>query len=415
LCCAATISASATRTGSRFWSSFEPYGDLKSRDRDIVWCDFIDDERLATVNTGGKLVVWDFPGLKASYSFMVQGGSLPALSPDRKLLAYTTGKEVGLLDVDAGKVVAQQPSPNNMPFALFAFSPGGQWLACSAFDRLFIWNAATGELHREISTSGVHSGGQLAWTSDKHVLVGGKALYDVERQLRLWDYQGHELAQPFAGRTWFVVHGGPRREQGTLVSAMLPHSGAEAALQKASADPDFMVLRPGTVVKLNVSGLPDPAERDKAVASLAKRLEKNGCAVGDHGSIELIASADVGKERAISYYTMPGPGFGPRFPPPVMFGKAGLPPGAEVKTAHITEHYARLKFVYQGQTLWQTSSLNIPHTVRLEEGETMQEHLRKRERPNYALYQTVELPRLLLRTKGSDALGSSQVTMTGVR
>jgi hypothetical protein len=48
-------------------------------------------------------------------------------------------------------------------------------------------------------------------------------------------------------------------------------------------------------------------------------------------------------------------------------------------------------------------------------GETVESRLKKHEKPNYEFYRTVELPRILLRTRGATTLGASQVTVAGVR
>jgi hypothetical protein len=45
----------------------------------------------------------------------------------------------------------------------------------------------------------------------------------------------------------------------------------------------------------------------------------------------------------------------------------------------------------------------------------VQGSLKKFERPKYDFYQSVELPRILLRTKGQATLGVSQVTAAGIR
>ena len=101
------------------------------------------------------------------------------------------------------------------------------------------------------------------------------------------------------------------------------------------------MLKPGTTVKLNVDGLPDPAERDKARAAIEKRLEANGFKVGPEGTIELVAATEVGKEREVSYRSI-GRGF------------------PAVKSYKVREHIARVKFVYQGLTAWEASTINIP-------------------------------------------------------
>ena len=149
---------------------------------------------------------------------------------------------------------------------------------------------------------------------------------------------------------------------------------------------------------------------------LEEQLVKKGCKVGGDGAIELIASADVGKVLEIGFVPAeaggrPGvpflPRLGPRGNPPK------LPPGTKVRLAKLEQHFSRVKFVAQGKTIWESSGDNVPKSVQLEEGETLDQHLKKLERPNYAFYQTVELPRVLHRDKGAGPVGLHKSAFRG--
>jgi hypothetical protein len=149
-------------------------------------------------------------------------------------------------------------------------------------------------------------------------------------------------------------------------------------------------------VRVNVGALPDPAEREKAAAALASKLQANGCLVGPNGTIELVASTEVGKEREITYRTM-GMGF-------------------SVKTYKFREHISRIKFVHQGKTVWETASVNAPgFIVHLQEGQTMEQVLKEHERPNYAFFTNIDLPKLLQKSTGTPTLGVSHVTVSGIQ
>lgn len=64
---------------------------------------------------------------------------------------------------------------------------------------------------------------------------------------------------------------------------------------------------------------------------------------------------------------------------------------------------------------WEASADNLPKRVQLEEGETLEQHLKKLERPNYGFYQTVDVPRVLHRTAGPHPIGTSTVSANGVK
>jgi hypothetical protein len=55
--------------------------------------------------------------------------------------------------------------------------------------------------------------------------------------------------------------------------------------------------------------------------------------------------------------------------------------------------------------------------VHLQKDESLQDHVRKFEEPNYKYFGNTELPKLLTRPtgQGSGTLGVSQVTLSGIR
>ncbi|MFO1040881.1 MAG: SHD1 domain-containing protein [Planctomycetaceae bacterium] len=367
--------------------SWIPYSATTGGNRDVAWGSFLGDDRVATVSGGGKLIVWDLDDLKAIYSMDMMGGSKPAISPDQKWLAFTTGKEVGILDLAAGEVVAMVTTPQ-VQFPALAFSPGQKRLGLAAFDRLFVWDFSNGELYREIPYQGIHVGGNLTWPSDDHVLLGNRYLIDLENQVKLWDYQGAEFAQQFGGVTWFVMSDGEK--PGALVGAQLPAASVKDALAKAMSAPDFFVLKPGTIVKVDVSGV-DAAGKDFVEKALIARLKEAGFDAGPSGSIDLIAQTEVGQQRQISYRT---------------FGRLGT------ETYNVRDYYSRVKFVYQGKDVWQTQVGSVPGFVRLEDGETMEQFLRKSEKFNFDWFGKLDMPKLL--QKPNQAVGNSPVATVGV-
>src|SRR5690606_5322954 len=117
---------------------------------------------------------------------------------------------------------------------------------------------------------------------------------------------------------------------------------------------DFLVLKAGTTVKVNVDGLPDPAEREKVREVLTRKLKEQGFQVGSQGTIELVASSEAGEEKDVSYH-----GF-------------GISPWKSYK---VREYVSRLAFVYQGKNTWQTQGSSVPGHIQLKEGETIEQVL----------------------------------------
>lgn len=383
--------------------------DDKGQGQDLRWAVFLDDKRLLTASySSGKVVLWELPALKPVYQLTGQGSSVPALSHDRKLLAFVTGTQLGILDVDSGKVLALRPT-GRTPWASLSFSPGGHWLACGTHAHLIVWDLATGEQHRDFTVNPLHVWGYIAWPNDKMMLIGNTALMDVDLGYRFWEYQKHNHVQTYGGQSWFVVH----EAQGAIIPAAVPDTAVGQAFDKALAD---IVLKPGAAVKVNVSALPNAEAAKKAATALEEQLTKRGVKTANDAGVELIVTADEGKEVEMQFVPASAnkgkimPRLGPRGP-----AEPRVPPGTPVRIAKIREHFIRLKLVAGGKTLWEASADNLPKSVQLEEGETLEQHLKKLERPNYAFCETVDLPRLLHREKGPAVLGSSTVSVSGLR
>jgi hypothetical protein len=384
-----TITASGITKGIAFF----PYGDARGIDRDIKWAACLSGDRAITVSSKGKLVLWDLDSARAIYTVGIQDNTTPALSPDRKLLAFTTGKEVGILDVESGSVQGLRATVNT-PFATLAFSPSGKKFAIATMDKLWAYDTATGELQTEMLVAGAFANGEAQWTDENHLLVAHQFLLDLPNQMKLWMYQGAERAVAVGSSTLFLVQSN-HQSPGALVSAQLPQPSAQSALAKAITDPEFFVLKPGTKVRVVVNGLSDPSRQTPVAEALTAKLNAIGAKPGPEGTIELVASTEVGKQQEITYRSI-GRGFG-------------------TKTYKVQEYISRVKLVYQGKTAWETSSYNIPHMISLRNGQTVEDFLREQEKPNYEFFSRVELPKLLTRPTGAPTLGTSQVSTAGVR
>ena len=249
-----------------------PYDDARGGARDVMWGEFLDSSHLATSSRDGKVVIWSFPDLEPLTTFTLANGAVPGLSPDRKRIAYCTENEVGIFDVVRGEVIAQQGVPEKLQWPSIAFSPSGKKLACTAFDKLLVWDVATGKLERTIPCTGIHVNGNVQFPDDNFVLVSGQFLFDLQNQLKLWTYQGAEQTVTAGGWTFFAVTAG-ERSPGALLPLQLPHAAAKSMLQKALTQPDLFVLRKGSTVRLNVNGISDAAQREHVRQSLAERLQ----------------------------------------------------------------------------------------------------------------------------------------------
>jgi hypothetical protein len=150
-------------------------------------------------------------------------------------------------------------------------------------------------------------------------------------------------------------------------------------------------------VAIDTGGIHDAARRDEVARRLAENLAKAEIRVAPGAAVTVAASVEPGKEEEIVYRRM-GPGFGTdRF--------------------KIRPQIGRVRFLYQGKVAWETSASTVPmfEIAHLKKDESLQDHVRRFEQPNYDYFGHVELPKLLTRPTGQPTLGTSQVTPAGVR
>lgn len=372
---------------------WHPNDDAKGGQRDVKWGAFLEDDKFLTLGANGRLAAWNANSAEPTFSLQIDGGSGPALSPDRKLLAFSTGKQVGVLDLEKSEVVALQGTPHT-PWPQLCFSPDGSLLACMAHGKLLVWNFADGTLYRDIPLTGMHVGGGMVWPHPQFMLLGKSQLFDVENQVKMWTYQGGDAVEMVGlNQCAFVVNAGTDKP-GALVVGPVPTPAFEKTLAAAKKQPDFFVLKPGTTVKLVLESLQDAQEREKVRTALTTKLKERGCEVGPSGMIDLVATAEAGEEEEVSYH-----GF-------------GLSPFKRYK---VRAYISKLTFNYQGKVCWQTSGSSVPGFIQLKDGESIEQVLRRSERPNYSVFQNVELPKMLMKPSGGEGLGTSQVTVSGVQ
>ncbi len=370
-----------------------PYDDVKGAGRDVMWAEFLDPDHLATSSRAGKLVIWKYPQIEPICSLDLVDGAVPGLSDDRKFIAYCNGSDVGLFDVTKREVVAQQATPEKLTWPYLAISPSGKRIGCISQDKVLVWDFATGKLERQFAVTGIHIHGGIEFPDDGFILGNSKFLIDVDNQLKFWTYDGQEQARSKAGWTFFAITDGDKKP-GTLGTGQLPHPAAKDLLKKALTDPDLFVLKSGTKVKLNLEAIP-AAERERVQKGLTQRLQGIGCQPDPNGTIDLIASMEGPKEREVS------------------FRHSG--------DYKMQEYVNRLRFVFQGQPAWESSSSNVPFMVSLKRGENLGTHLKSLEKPEYGFFDRVELPKFVQKPVAGQAasrsltLGQSKVTTSGIR
>jgi hypothetical protein len=261
---------SLTAEGAITRKRWVPYADALPSDRDLLWAAFVGDGRLATLGSGGQLIVWDPSTLKPLHT-VTASKAFPAVSPNRGYVAFLRDGGVGLLDVAGGTVSSLLPV-GDVQSASLAFRSDGQALLCAAKDKVVLIDPATRRA-QSVSVPGVkghslHPLPSVGWADDRLLFVNDD-LVDPEIPVPVWKYMGGVWARPAGGQVWFLAVKG-MTDVG-LVPVRLPQGAAVKKIVAARGDNSTFLLKPGDSVQVDVRQVP-PEQQPTATLALEKVL-----------------------------------------------------------------------------------------------------------------------------------------------
>jgi hypothetical protein len=171
----------------------------------------------------------------------------------------------------------------------------------------------------------------------------------------------------------------------------LPHPAAVAVAQGIQ-DRDFLVS-PGKTIGLEVRVPVDVEPLKKIQAALKSKLEQSGFAVGSGGPIKLVARTEQGEQEKRSYRA---------------FGRGG---SEDVTVRSIIN---LLEFVVNGKSVWERRSVtSAPFMLQMEEGESIQQAVKRAMQPNATFFSNEWVPSFIPRPEL--AKNQSKLTISGVR
>ncbi|MBN2022964.1 MAG: hypothetical protein JW809_09230 [Pirellulales bacterium] len=377
---------------------WQPYAAGTRGFRGVEWGAFVDADHVLTGDLQGRLVLWKLPEVKAVYTCEGRFNMAPALSAGRKYLAVSTAEGVAVLDAKSGETLGGYRGPN--AWGTLSFRPDGKQIALVSANRLTVWDFSTGELYRDIGLSvGPWHGGGIAWPSPGYLLVGNKYLIDLEHYVPLWEYRpapgahGGAMAFDIGGQFWYLLPGTGGQ---ALLPLSLPHDEAKQVAAQLDAS-KLLAVRPGMTVTLEVNVSAQPNEIQQVTDHLTRLLTANGLKVAPGQPVKLVAQTRPGEATDETY----GP-FGP-------FSRR------QKQTVQFQEHVSEVAFVVADKKAWSVSSLTqAPHSLHLQEGETLEQALAKYAQPNVQFFQKVNLPQCIAWPREQDVYGATEISPQGL-
>lgn len=312
----------------------------------------------------------------------------PVFSGNQVYMAVPQSGKVVVIETASGEVRKSFATGSTLtPGA--AFHPDGRQLAVCFSNQYQVWDCVADTIVSEATTTNHLSSHPIHWIGPKLFRSAMGDTIHMDLGMSVWKYY-------VAGSTKPIVFGdklvtATTSQKCTLVSVEIPHASAENSIDKLMRAGDAaMLVRPGSAVAIAVDAAVR-VDQGEIKASLTEAAKKAGWTVSDRGPVTLVANIGRGKTRELRFRSM-GPG--PR----------------KESTAKLTPFTAEMQIRRGADVLWSRKTENrVPPMLRLEEGETVQDAVKRYEKPDAAFFARLNLPPRISKPGISKQIGMSSL------
>ncbi len=374
---------------------------------ELHYVGFAAGNRLVTISQKHTLTVWDLANEKGPKAIFQgnSGGSLNAvLSPAGELMALPAGTSIAVIDMLSAKVVgliARETKASQI-----SFSQDGSLLAAFEPFEIALYNMSDGTRLRTVAVSEHREDAPLNWVG-KHLLVGS-VVYDVDRGLPLWTYEGEPASRATVGS--YLVCGFGGEKSSSLTIQRVPHAAALA--QAAKIDPaNIYAIRPGDAVMVDYHFNTTPADAQAEIRRVVEaKINQLGWKLSSDAPNTLLVEMEQGPPDTAEYYSRRGAG--PLLPSP-MFGP---PPSGPKETVSFTPWKHRVTITAGGSQVYQAAHVrNAPDGLQTNDGESPQAAVTKFCQPAPSYFEHLPIPPHLLKSEFQGGLGKSKLAASGLQ
>ncbi|PQO40681.1 SHD1 domain-containing protein [Blastopirellula marina] len=372
---------------------------------ELHWVGFLPGNRLATISQKKNVTIWDLSnpvGPKALFRGSTGGPTTVEMSPAGELMIFPAGKSIAVVDTMNAKLVGWLERDTEA--AGIALSSDGRTLAAFHPYTVTLYSMETGAELKQFAVSESSVGHGFRWVG-KHLMVGN-VVYDIDRELAIWNYQGLPGNDLVYSDFHLAAFG--EDKQSTLTIFKLPHAAALAAA--ANVDPtSVFAMRPGDGVKVvfNMNGAPQQVQQDAQRAVQAK-IDELGWVRLDNAVTVMEVTVEQLKQDSQDYYVRQG--IGPFFAPPGF----GRPTGPK-ETVSFTPWKHSLVIKVGGKQIYSTGyTRSAPQNLQLKENESAQTAINRIVQPDGNSFKTMKVPPHLLKPEYQGGMGSSRLSKNGL-
>ncbi|WP_436715725.1 SHD1 domain-containing protein [Roseiconus lacunae] len=353
-----------------------------------------------------QYVVWDIEAKTAVYEVKQESffDAPPVISPGKRYLALPEDKAVRLINAADGMTLATLPIEGGRTSAV-AFDARGENLAVLTNNQLAIWQLGSSSEPSRYNASSVGSpfGQKLAWVDETSLLVDGKTLFDLDRELPIWNYTPafaevvrgsgfREVTKVASGRFCYGVQLRERDFQAFVIGAVeLPGDGVRDTIARVDRD-KLWTLEAGSNVMIETNcGSYNAAAR----SGLEAAARACGWIVQPSATIVIKAEMGRSKQQTVTYEQIGG---------------------GQSQSVTVAPYYSNVVVMDGDTRLWSTgtSSGGAPSFMWVKKDESIQSRVRETEKPDPEFFQRVEFPGKILHPRYQGGFGTSTYGKRGL-
>lgn len=357
----------------------------------VEWAKLLSGSHVAAI-IDRALHVWDLPAAKLLYRVEdVSASEPPAFSGNLLYMAIPQSGKVTLIETATGTVRGSFATGSTLRPGT-AFHPEGRLLALCFSNQYQVWDCVADTVVSEATTTDHLGSHPINWIAPNMFRSQLGDAVHLDLAMSVWKYNTSASTVPIVvGNKLIAV---TTSQNCALVSVEIPHASTEKSVRQLTrAGDDALLIRPGSSVAIAVEAAAGGVEQAEIQNALSAAAGKAGWKVSDRASITLVAKIGRGKTEQLHFRNLGGAG------------------ARTESTASITPFTAELEIRRGATVLWTRSTVNrLPSILRLEEGETVQDAVKRYEKPDAAFFSRLTLPPRIPKPEISAQIGRSVLT-----
>ncbi len=374
------------------WRPYRSLAKLEPTATGVTWAAFQGEDHVLTLNQLETLVRWKIPEMTPVWQIK-DFGQIAAFSPDSRFLVSNSRQ---VIEAASGNSVGRLEAPAYEPrIEALAFSADGKSILASAsagYEEKFVieWDATSGKLTSQFWYAPGQMNtrtGSLQVLGDRHVLVNGASLVNLDRKALIWEYRTLNAA-PTAGPdgyVWLALAPRTAPQRKSLTAVKLPHPLAQQKMATATFY-NQVLLYPG-------------AKFNAADGNLAQQMQQQGFILDPSATVTASAgSSQESTGRTVEY---------------TQIGKPGATTRVEEKVMRHTFTIADNRG--RAWTRKTSSGMGLGSVIRTS-GTDLQQHLDQRLQSSAAGFQqSLNVPRCVFPDYEHLGITPSNITLDGIQ